>query len=292
MKKSAYKTYGLALLLAVTLVSSLAAQTQTPSDIGSAYNKGGDYPYRQGPQLYEFKDGNIVPTPENPEYKRFMASVAPREEARDSYFGFGLGVNAAQQGDVSYSGADGSASGRLKSTVGFVTGIRGGHTWQLGNAPGNLLAISLEGELLYSYNRDTNVKGTYANGGEISTDNFDSHIWALMMNPILRFQAGKFVPYVGAGIGGAIVLAANRVDDAANVIWADSRYGVAFAFQGLVGADYFVSESWSIFAEYKYLGLIGLNFNHYVTGESTNDKLKMDGILGNHLLTIGAKFHF
>ncbi|MDR2463959.1 MAG: acyloxyacyl hydrolase [Verrucomicrobiales bacterium] len=264
---------------------------------GAAPQTGSNY---QGAALYEiFPDGNIVPAPNNPRHADYqrqqIAFRAAAETRKDAYLSLGYGVNAAQQGDWSCEGEGNRAEGGLKSSVGYAANFRGGYTWQLGDADAkdNLLALSLEGEMLYTWNPGVKIKGAFADGAPTESGKFDLHIWALMVNPILRFQLGKFVPYVGVGIGGALVLAANPVDGSmGRLIWSDSRYGAAFAFQGMTGFDYYFNDSWSIFTEYKYLGLAGLNFNQYVNGNKTDDDLKTKDILGNHLLMVGVRWHF
>jgi opacity protein-like surface antigen len=78
---------------------------------------------------------------------------------------------------------------------------------------------------------------------------------------------------------------------ASGQIWPDggSESEVAFCFQGIAGTDIFLNERWSLFIEYKYLGLVGLEFDKAIGRNATYDK---GAVYGNHLAVAGIKYHY
>ncbi|MDR2463489.1 MAG: outer membrane beta-barrel protein [Verrucomicrobiales bacterium] len=283
----------------IALSGNLMAQTE-PS---AAMKQWGNYPYLKTGAPRPITLGTAenvsatpdVATPVQPQNAQpqvaFRTTATTRKPA---YIAASLGVNAAQQDDN-----NNGAGSSLQSGAGYASSVRGGYTWQLGNGPDNLLALSLEGELLYTWNPNVKFIPVYPNHGlvhecyEAKSEKRDLHIWTLLVSPVLRFQLNKFVPYVGVGVGGALAVASAPLSENGN--WSDSSnwwYSMAFAFQGMAGFDYYFNESWSIFAEYKYLGLIGLEFNNRLDGKTVDDPYKSDGILSNHIVSVGARFHF
>lgn len=84
-------------------------------------------------------------------------------------------------------------------------------------------------------------------GTSVSGDG-DVGAFTYMINGYYAFGSGRFQPYVGAGIGGAFVsadvsaLGLTIVDDSANV----------FAYQGIAGLEFRISNSIAIGGRYSY----------------------------------------
>jgi opacity protein-like surface antigen len=291
MNKSKAIFIGLALMLAVSVVSPSAAQNTTVS--GSA-TPAGDYPYM-------IKNGVIAPA----NAPAFQTSTAPRPDANHAnYVAVWGGGNLLQQADPRDKLNDGLNDYEklsLKDKVGFAIGAKIGHTWQIDgvtvyNKPGQFF-FSLEGEFIYSDISNSRLKYHEAGYVDYYQQNFDLTIYAATVNPIMRAKFGIFSPYVGVGVGGAYVTGKNKGIDwvvpgaGSDRVWPSggSESEVVFAFQGIAGTDIAIAKEWSLFVEYKYLGLVGLEFDKAVDGLATYD---MGDVYGNHLVVAGIKFHY
>jgi hypothetical protein len=288
-------------------------------------------PLKAQTPAYVVKDGNIYPaaTDKSPAFK---TNVEPRKEyGAEHYVAAWGGANLLQQGDeAKVSGYGESVNLSLRSGVGFAAGFKVGQIWNFENN-GNQLTVygektsvtfmpSIEGEFIYANSSDAKLRfgasysdGTNSVNGSIY-QKFDMDIYALMVNPVLRVQWGRFRPYVGFGVGGAYVTGKNKGVGASGTVNAPGYAGyldpvlgtvngqgsgtieglgggsdsdIVFAFQGLVGTDIFINKEWSVFLEYKYLGLVGLEFDR-----GYGLKYDMGDVYGNHLVTAGIKFHY
>lgn len=162
-----------------------------------------------------------------------------------------LGGAASAQTDGWYVGAE--------AGVNIVPRIRFdamANTWRQKQDPGYGLVgqvgygfgqIRLEGELGWRSNDLSNFNnslGDQSVGGSIGGVSF-------MGNAYYDFKTNsKFTPYIGGGIGGIDLIADNitagghPVTDASNT---------AFAYQGIVGLSYAVTDTLSIKGDYRYL---------------------------------------
>jgi opacity protein-like surface antigen len=292
---------GIALVLVMLAVSPLAAQT-APT-VGSAYSTGGDYPY---------KPKNTDQSP------AFQTNAVPRTEesyGTDKYVAVWGGANLFQQADPSVKDNFGLGIKQdlsLKDSTNFAVGAKIGYIWNLndlrfyGEKSSLTLLPSIEGEFIYTNNNGSKLQlaGSISDGVNTASGKLEQHydldIYALTVNPIMRVQWGIFRPYIGFGIGGAYVDAKNKGITAEGTVngspvsgelWSSggSESQVAFCFQGIAGTDVFLSKQWSLFLEYKYLGLVGLEFEKAIGGYATYD---MGDIYGNHLVVAGLKFHY
>ena len=143
--------------------------------------------------------------------------------------------------------------------VDFDTGYLGAVA--VGYALGNGLRI--EGELAYRRNDidQVNLFGAIDLGsGKVTTT-------SLMLNFVYDINLkSKFVPYIGAGIGFANVdadvgLLIGSVDDSDNV----------FAWQGIIGAAYQVSDQLDLFVDYRYFQTEDPNFSSSLIGDVSVD---------------------
>ncbi|MDR1146614.1 MAG: outer membrane beta-barrel protein [Verrucomicrobiales bacterium] len=266
---------------------------------------------------YEIVNGNIVPAQKtNALAPDFRAEAQPRAEVEcgaDNYIAVLGGVNAFQTSSPSLKATDSWQPRRtglqLKDRTGWAGGLKAGHTWQLSDdGQRGLLALSLEGEFIYSGVHDTKL-GTprvsnYPFAGHTVSgkiyQQFNMDILALTVNPVLRLQLGRFSPYVGVGVGGAYVeaqhkglFATGEIDGRKGTYGFDPTVGgstdtVVFCFQAMAGADFYLSKDISLFLEYKYLGLVGLEaFKTPVSGY-----YDLGAVYGNHLATVGVRFGF
>ncbi|MDR1305077.1 MAG: outer membrane beta-barrel protein [Verrucomicrobiales bacterium] len=265
---------------------------------------------------YEIVNGNIVPAQKtNAPAPDFRAEAQPRAEVEygaDNYIAVLGGVNAFQDAAPSLKLTEGwqprRAGLQLKDRTGWAGGLKAGHTWQLADdGQRGLLALSLEGEFIYSGVHDTKLGARVSNYGFAGTtvsgeiyQQFNVDILALTVNPVLRLQLGRFSPYVGVGVGGAYVEAQHKGIYATGEIGGiKGTYGfdptvggstdtVVFCFQVMAGADFYLSKEVSLFLEYKYLGLVGLEVFKTPVGGFYD----LGAVYGNHLAMVGVRFGF
>ena len=171
-------------------------------------------------------------------------TVQAADANNDWYLSFGAGWNHAQ--DEKFK-ADG-----VKDKVSFDEGWVGDVA--IGRAWGRNLRTELEGS--YRYNGVDKISGSGASG---STGNF--HSWNAMVNQYYDFHTNSpWMPYVGAGIGASFQKANNIGNTfvAANNI---SGWDTQFAYQGIVGVDYWATSR----------SAIGLRYNYFATTQGKYD---------------------
>lgn len=155
-----------------------------------------------------------------------VALVAPVAHAQDAGWYFG-----AEMGAVFASDAD-TRIGGVGSDIEYDPGFG-----LLGQVGGTLpYNFRLEAELGWRRN-DVDALGGASAGGDIN-------LLSLMGNLYYDIPTGTaFTPYIGAGLGGAhAMLDAPGIDDE-NDVW---------AYQGIAGVDYRISEALSLKADYRY----------------------------------------
>ena len=126
--------------------------------------------------------------------------------------------------------------------VGIVAGLKGGYVFGTG-----FLRPVIEADLFYN-GRDAARSG------------------AFLGNFLLKFDFGQFQPYLGGGVGGYTVDTDSGFDES------------GLAYQVVGGADFYLSQKFSLFAEYKWL-----NYDDYLGSAET---------LHQHIFVAGARFHF
>lgn len=177
-------------------------------------------------------------------------TVAPPvpEIAGGLYLGPFGGINLYQNANM--DGAGPGDEGSLDSTLGWFAGLKIGYLFA---DPGLFRpALELEG----FYNKvETEMDGlfrgvTYSGGADFHTAN-------IMCNLIGKFDLGQWQPYLGTGLGAAHIWNNDRsydldepIDGRTHLPCPDESEWV-FAYQGLAGIDYRLSETVSLFTEYK-----------------------------------------
>lgn len=173
----------------------------------------------------------------------------------------------------------------LDSETGWFAGLKLGYVFDTGSFL--LPAIELEG---FYNNVDVNLHAeaddfdvTSEIGGELDQI-------VVQLNFQLKFDCGRFRPYIGAGAGAAYL----ESDEIRGEVRLDgdeffdfegdvddfgiNNEGWVFAWQGLAGFDFYFTDNCSVFAEYKALFFHG------------NDD-EIDYYL-QHLVGGGIRFHF
>ncbi len=180
---------------------------------------------------------------------------------------------AGQIGGSVQTDSDASLSGvtnLVEYKGGWGLSGSGGYAW--GNG------FRTEGELSYRRSSVDKVKGTGA-----GTADGGLHNVALMANLFYDFDTGtRFAPYVGFGIGGAVV----SPDDLKTINGAtfdDER--IAFAYQGIAGLAVAMDENWSLTADYRYFATpdVKSGTNGSARGEIEN---------ASHNFMLGVRYAF
>lgn len=165
------------------------------------------------------------------------------------YLGLGGGVNWSQDMDF-------DPGPKIDQDVGWAALGSLGYRFQSG------LRTELEG-------------GYRQNDGEFNGTgiNTDTSAWTGMANALYDFDFGSpFRPYVGVGLGAADV----RVDS--GVTSADSEW--AFAYQGIVGVSYAITNRLDVFADGRYLRTAGLDLNQGAAGSLDGEYSTFTGLVG------------
>jgi opacity protein-like surface antigen len=190
------------------------------------------------------------------------------------YFGLQAGINAAQDfKDRDFSILDTDVSLKTEDNVGFVGGLKLGYVFGTGT-----VRPAIEADLYYNgVEADVDAK---VNGDD--TDFHASanlHSGAFMGNFLLRFAFDQFQPYLGGGIGGYYAESQDAkitIGDRTRDLEGGNNSG--FAWQLIGGADYYFSEKFSAFLEYKFL--------NYEDAGFSEDRI------GQHLVVLGLRWHF
>jgi len=174
-----------------------------------------------------------------------LAAAAFSSPASARFYVFGSGMwTSVEDSDVSDSGL----SGTLESESG----------WGFAGGVGYIIGPHLRSELEMSYRKNDldrlTVRGFGLNAsGAVSGD---ATVWAGMLNAI--YDVGTwagFTPYLGLGAGVATI----DVDITAGGVSA-SESDLSFAYQGLAGVRYAVTQAVDVKAGYRYFSLLEPRF--------------------------------
>lgn len=191
------------------------------------------------------------------------------------YWGLQAGINAYQDfGGTRHRDFRGNDIAlEPKEKVGFVGGLKLGYVFGTGS-----VRPAIEADVFYNgVKADLDLR---VNGND--TDfNAEAKLNSVgfLANFLLRFGTGQFQPYIGAGAGGYYT----EVDDVNVSIRGREFHGEGgnnsgFAWQLLAGADYYFTETTSVFLEYKFL--------NYEDAGITEDRISQ------HLAVLGVRWHF
>jgi len=200
----------------------------------------------------------------------FSASVAQAQDADwNSFFYVKAGAGWSQTEDQTIN------------DPGNIADIDMNHGGVFSGAIGTRLGM-FRPEIELSY-RSNGIDGIDVNGAPVAPVDGDMVTTALMANLFLDIPTGLVIqPYIGAGIGYAHV----EVDDyAVNTITFVDDSDNVFAWQAVVGAEYFVDPEWSVFGEYKYFDTSDVDVS---TINGTNNSIDTQ----NHSIMAGVKINF
>ncbi len=172
----------------------------------------------------------------------------------------GLGADYSMPRDTNISGTGIDVNRDLKNTVGGMAALG----WSYGNN------WRTEAELQYRSN-DAKPSG-------------DATVWNTMVNGYYDFNnigLGRFAPYLGAGVGAAHVDFGNVPAGTSTL---DDKDWV-FAYQGIAGVGYQLTDQLNLFADYRYLGSLDGSYN-LANGTS------VDAGYNEHQVMVGLRWNF
>jgi opacity protein-like surface antigen len=217
-----------------------------------------------------------------PSFKKMAVEPRPEIYGLGWYGALQAGVNAY----VDAEGLDLSPTGfvsDIDTDVGGVGGGKFGYVFNTGK-----WRPAVEADLFYNGFGWSNQINTPA-GAPFGATAGSVNSFAYLANLLLRYDLGRFQPYIGGGIGG--YWASIDIDAFSNNVaaFATSRDNASWAWQVIGGADYYFTERVSGFAEYKFLnyedfkewdGNAGLGIGSTTT------------TLQNHIFALGVRIHF
>jgi opacity protein-like surface antigen len=204
---------------------------------------------------------------------------APPIYGAGPYVAFQAGVNAHQNivDDADRDFDNIRFSFEDNSDVGFFVGAKAGYVFGTG-----MIRPTVELDAFYNrFDADVDVKSDLGGDGASLGGDVDSG--AFLANFLIRFDFGRFQPYVGAGLGVHITELSDPTVTIDGVTFeGDGGSTTDFAWQIVAGADYYLNEDLSIFLEYKYLTYEG-------TGSSAGI---IEDSIDQHLVGLGLRWHF
>jgi opacity protein-like surface antigen len=201
---------------------------------------------------------------------------APPIYGAGPYVAIQAGINAHQnivdENDRNFGGV--RFSFEDNSEVGFFVGAKAGYVFGTGK-----IRPAVELDAFYNrFDADVDVKsrlGDTTIGGDVDSG-------AFLVNFLVRFDFGRFQPYLGAGLGFHVTELNDPTATIGGVtVEGDGDSVTDFAWQILAGADYYLNEKLSLFLEYKYLNY-----------EGTGDGRIIEDRIDQHLIGLGVRWHF
>lgn len=251
-----------------------------------------------------------------------LLAVATQAQASGFYLGFNAGVNMAPESDNSIDadlrplGAPLPGNVVVDTTVDHDIGgafiATAGYEWASG--------LRVEGEIGYRINGldmgtlqsidASGVGGPVIGGIGIGAELSGSvQNLSFMANAAYSFDigAGGLRPYVGAGIGMALLMADASINIPAALGAPVSEQQIVddsatvFAYQVKVGVEYPIAEQWTMGLEYRYFGTVDPNYDDNLDvnalsgappGTIPEIPLSVDSSYASHSVTLGVRYSF
>jgi len=160
--------------------------------------------------------------------------------------------------------------------TGWLAGASAGYEWPIG--------LALEGEFTF---RQNHLDHMSANGYSLFAGG-DEHSYAMMMNGYYRWHnRTRFTPYIGAGVGEAVIVLNNLHPPFGGGDF--SGTDASFAYQGIGGVSYSLTEHISLAAEYRYFAALEPSFTGNAGGVK-NIKLSPGYSSNDALLRLNYNF--
>ena len=168
-----------------------------------------------------------------------------------------------------------STDSHINYDVGWLAGAAGGYELPVG--------LAFEGEFTFrqnDINRIATSEPLFVGG--------DMHSFAMMANGYYRLHnRTPFTPYIGGGVGEAVVVMNNTRPAGANGTFGGTD--AVFAYQAIAGVSYALSPRLSLAAEYRYFATTRPGFQENVVG-IPNVKVSPDYETHNAVLKVTYNF--
>ncbi len=201
------------------------------------------------------------------------APAAAQNHTNGFYIGLGAGVNWARDASFSNILTTSATSNKVEFDMGWV-GVG-----SIGYGFGNGLRLELEAGY-----RQNGADRTF---GSNSGSSGDATVWSGMVNVLYDFATGTaFMPYIGVGIGGAMV----NYDGLRGGIGNGLRVSgddTVFAAQGILGVAYQVAPQWRLGLDYRYFATTEGNF-----GTNNATRRSSDASYAAHSVIFGLRYDF
>jgi len=185
------------------------------------------------------------------------APVASAGAVDDIYLSGFAGGGFMNNSDADLTTPGTSTSAEIEHETGFITG----------GAVGISFMRSLRMEIEGSY-RKTAFDSFQADGTVAVEADGAIRVLAGMVNGFYDIDTGgPFTPYFGAGVGGAFVDLVNFATPPGTPELSDGDF--QFAYQGIAGVGYKLTQSVSLGVEYRFFGTLDPKFEDNVVGVPT-----------------------
>ncbi|PIW25886.1 MAG: cell envelope biogenesis protein OmpA [Rhodospirillales bacterium CG15_BIG_FIL_POST_REV_8_21_14_020_66_15] len=193
----------------------------------------------------------------------FAVSETAWAQSPGPYVSGALGVTQPRDWDLKGGGVDTTQ----ESDPGFAAGLAVGSTFSD--------YLRGEAELSFSNSNVDSFSGTNGSG--------ETNMFGLMFNGYVDIPTkSRWTPYIGAGIGGAVVdfsdlspVGGSRISDSDHV----------FAYQGIAGVTYKIDDRMGLFTEYRYVGTADRDLR-------TDSGVNVEGDSGEHRIMVGLRWSF
>lgn len=195
------------------------------------------------------------------------------------YIGLYGGLNLQDDADISANGVSGEAD----TDSGYVFGGTLGYAFH----PGAMWSVRTELDIGYRENDIESLSGTIAGlgSGSISNVDGDISIFSGLVNVWWDYNAGRFTPYFGGGIGAANV-SVNDVSVFGVGVADDSETVLAYQFGA--GLAYAISDSMDISFDYRYFATDDAE----LSASAALGGGEFDIDTGNHSIMLGLRHSF
>jgi opacity protein-like surface antigen len=140
-------------------------------------------------------------------------------------------------------------------------------------------------EIEYGY-RENDVETHRLGGARLTPSTGDVSAHTVMTNLLIDFnKQSPLTFYAGGGIGVAFVNMDNFGGAGINVFDDDDT---TFAYQGIAGAEYKIDQRWSVFGEYRYLGMTDPEVTLFPAAGGVSRDISFD----SHNVGGGIRFRF
>ncbi len=140
-------------------------------------------------------------------------------------------------------------------------------------------------EVEYSY-RENDVETHRLGGTRLNPSTGEVTAHTVMTNLLIDFnKQSPLTFYAGGGLGVAFVNMNNFSGAGVNVFDDDDT---TFAYQGIAGAEYKIDQNWSVFGEYRYLGMTDPEVTLFPAAGGASRDISFD----SHNVGGGIRFRF